>query len=169
MSLGYDADVGCRAVRFGPSEVKWERDDMPVRFHGTSRVFATAMPGTTAGGGTIDVSRGRGEFGRGFYTQTSSGNAARRGQTLYGNNSAALVLSIDDRTCHALNFKRLSINMAQMLNAQLRASNTQHTYATVHDAIVGPLVRQPMIEQQKFQTKNARDLLSGTLTKRTVR
>src|SRR5438105_11292401 len=97
---------------------------MPVLHHGTSRAFATAMAGTPAAG-TIDVGRGRGEFGRGFYTQDSGGNAACRGQTLYGNNSEVLVLTIDDQAYHALNFRRLTLNMAQMLNAQLRASNAQ--------------------------------------------
>jgi len=142
---------------------------MPVLCHGTSRTFATAMAGTPAAGGTINVTRGRGEFGRGFYTQLSSGNAARRGQTLYGNNSAVLILSIDDHEYHALNIQRLTLNMAQMLNARLRAHNTQHTYTTTHDAIVGPLVHQPRTEQQKFQTAKAQTLFNGPLTQRTVK
>ncbi len=117
----------------------------------------------------MDVTRGRGEFGRGFYTQSSSGNAARRAQALYGNNSAVLVLTIDDQAYHALTFRRLTLNMAQALNAQLRGSNTQHIFTTVHDALVGPLVYQPRIEQQKFQTVNAQVLLNGPLTQRMVK
>ena len=142
---------------------------MPVLYHGTSLAFATAMAGTTAAGGTINVARGRGEFGSGFYTQASSGNAARRGQTLYGNNSAVLILAIDDHEYYVLNLRRLTLNMAQMLNSQLRAQNRQHTYTTLHDAIVGPLVHQPRIEQQKFQTAKAQTLLNGPLTQRTVK
>ena len=141
---------------------------MPVVFHGTRRAFALAMAGTSAAG-TIDVTRGGGEFGRGFYAQDSSGNAARRGQAIYGNNSAVLVLTIDDPAYHALNFGRLTLNMAQRLNAQLRGNHTQHTYISAHDVIVGPLVHQPRIEQQKFQTINAQNLLNGALTQRTVR
>ena len=56
-----------------------------------------------------------------------------------------------------------------MLNGRLRANNLQHTYVTPHDAIVGPLVYQPRIEQQKFQSENAQALLNGPLTQRTVR
>src|SRR5260370_1277806 len=56
---------------------------MPVLYHGTSWAVATTIAGNPAAG-TIDVTRGRGEFGRGFYTQDSSGNAARRGQYLFG-------------------------------------------------------------------------------------
>ena len=140
---------------------------MPVFYHGTSRTFATAMAGTATAGG-IDVTRGRGEFGRGFYSQDSSSNAARRGQTRYGNSSAVLSLTIDDQEYHALNVLRLTLNMAQKLNSQLRANNTQDTYTTANDAIVGPLVYQPRIEQQKFQTTNAQTLLNGPLTQRAV-
>lgn len=141
---------------------------MPVMYHGTSRAFAKAMEGTAAVGGTINVTRGRGEFGRGFYTQSSSGNAARRGQTLYGNASAVLALTIDDAAYHALNLWRLTLNRAQMLNAQLRGQHTQGSYTTAHDAIVGPLVHQPRIEQQKFQSGSAQTLLNGPLTQRVV-
>jgi hypothetical protein len=141
---------------------------MPVLFHGTSRPFATAMAGTAVAG-TIDVTRGEGEFGRGFYTQTSSGNAGRRGYSVYGNNFAVLILTIDDQTYHALNLQRLSLNMAQKLNAHLRHTNAKNTYTTAQDAIVGPLVGMPRIEQQKFQTANAQAVLNGALTQRAVR
>jgi hypothetical protein len=142
---------------------------MPVLYHGTSRTFAVAMAGPPAGNGTIDVTRGGGEFGRGFYTQTSSGNAYRRGQSLHGsNNSAMLVLEIDDGAYHALSFQRLTLNKAQMLDATLRNNNTQAKYSTNDDVIVGPLVSQPRIEQQKFQTGNAETLLNGAQTQRSV-
>lgn len=123
----------------------------------------------TVNAGAIDVTLGGGEFGRGFYTQDSSGNAARRGQTLYGNASAVLVLIIGNQAYHSLNQKRLTLNMAQALNARLRGQKATRTYTTSHDAIVGPLVYQPIIEQQKFQTMNAQAVLNGPLTKRTVK
>jgi hypothetical protein len=142
---------------------------MPLLYHGTNRTFAMAMAGTPAAGGIIDVARGRGEFGRGFYTQSSSGNAYRRGQALYGgNNSALLVLDIADVAYHGLSFQRLTLNRAQMLDATLRNNNTQSAYTTNHDVIVGPLVSQSRIEQQKFQSANAQALLNGAQTQRTV-
>jgi hypothetical protein len=118
--------------------------------------------------GTIDVTRGRGEFGRGFYTQDSIGNAARRGDLLYGNHAALLVLTIDDHAYHALTIERLTLNRAQMLQARLRANGIQHSFTTKHDVIVGPLVNQPRIMQQKFQSADAQALLNGPLTQRTV-
>jgi len=142
---------------------------MPVFYHGTSRTFATAMAGTPALG-TIDVlTRGHGEFGRGFYTQDSISNAFRRGYSRYGpNNNAVLVVTIDDYAYHGLRFKRLTLNAAQMLDAKLKG-NARRSYATAHDVIVGPLVGLPKIEQQKFQTATAQTLLNGPLTQRTVR
>jgi hypothetical protein len=143
-----------------------EDDEVPVLYHGTSRALATAMAATP---GTIDVTRGRGEFGRGFYTQDSVGNAARRGYLLYGNNGAILVLTIDDHAYHGLNFKRLSLAAARKLDARLTGQNTRHTYTTPHDVIIGPLVNQPRIMQQKFQTVHARNLLNGQQTQPAVR
>lgn len=140
---------------------------MPIKYHGTSKENAIAM---AANPGTIDViTKGGGEFGRGFYTQDSLGNAFRRGYLLYGTNGAVLVLSIDDPTYHALSFMRLSLNRAQMLNARLRSRNATSTYTTRHDVIVGPLVNQSKIMQQKFQSLSAQTLINGPRTQRTVR
>ena len=136
---------------------------MPTLYHGTSRTIASALAV-----GTIDVTLGRGEFGRGFYSQTSSSNAHRRGYARYGGNGAVLVLRISDSRYYALQFKRLSLHAAQLLAAKLRANGETHTYTTGEDVIVGPLVNQPKIMQQKYQTFLAQDLLNGPETQRTV-
>jgi hypothetical protein len=138
-------------------------------YHGTSRAHAVAMAAVPPNPGTIDVTRGRGEFGRGFYTQDSVANAFRRGQVLYGNTAAILVVAIDSHAYHALSFKRLTYNAAKQLDAKLTGNGTRHTYTTAQDVIVGPLVSQPSIMQQKFQTANAQTLLNGPQTQRTVR
>jgi hypothetical protein len=125
-----------------------------------------AMAGSAAMG-TIDVARGGGEFGRGFYTQTSLSNAFRRGYALYGSNAAVLIVSIDGTRYHRLRFRRLTLKQARRLNASLHG-NARKTYATQHDVIVGPLVFQPNIDQQKFQTVNAQNLLNGPHSQRSV-
>ncbi len=141
---------------------------MPELYHGTSRAFATAMAGLSPQPGSINTAMGRGEFGRGFYTQASIGKARRRGYVLYGINGAVLVLKIDDHAYHALHIRRLTLSGAQRLEALLRSRNAQGTYTTHHDVLAGPLVSQPRIEQQKFQTVNAQTLLNGPRTQRTV-
>jgi hypothetical protein len=117
--------------------------------------------------GGIDVTIGRGEFGRGFYSQTSSSNAQRKGFSGYGAQAATLRLEIDDPSYYSLNLLRLSLNQAQMLNAGLTVK-TSKTYGTADDAIVGPLVNQHRIEQQKYQTPKAETLLNGLKTIRSI-
>ena len=140
---------------------------MPTLYHGTSRAFAIAMRGPLGNPGTVDVTRGGGEFGGGFYTQDSISNAVRRGYLIYGNRAALLILTIDDQPYHLLYFRRLTLNQAQRLNHRLRG-HARSTYATRHDAIVGPLASQPRIMQQKFQSTVAQNLLNGQYTLRTV-
>ena len=86
----------------------------------------------------------------------------------YGSNGGVLVLTIADPEYRALRFRRLSINAAQMLNARLRARAQTHTFVTGDDVIVGPLVNQPRIMQQKFQSASAQNLINGIRTQRTV-
>ena len=136
---------------------------MPTLYHGTSRPAALALAA-----GAIDVTIGRGEFGRGFYTQSSLSNAHRRGYSRFGRNAAVLELNIDDPSYHALGFRRLSLNAAQMLDARLRSSGQTHTYMTNDDVIVGPLVSQPRVQQQKYQTPTAETMLNGNRTQRNV-
>jgi hypothetical protein len=140
---------------------------MPRLYHGTSRVHALTMRGAVGGFGAIDVTLGGGEFGRGFYTQESISNAHRRGYLTYGRHGAVLVVDIDDDEYHALQFLRLGLNAAQKLNARLHGA-ARNTYLTADDVIVGPLVTLPQIEQQKFQSERAEDLLNGPHTQRLV-
>ncbi len=137
-------------------------------YHGTSRTFALAMAGSITSG-TIDVTRGRGEFGRGFYAQDSPGNAFRRGQLLYGNNAAILVLEVESHAFFGLAIQKLSLSQARQLYATVCGNNSQHIYTTMHDVISGPLVNAPKITQMKFQTASSQMLLNGQLTQRSVR
>lgn len=143
------------------------RRQMPLLYHGTNRLFATVMCGPIGQPGSVDVTRGGGEFGRGFYTQVSLSNALRRGYALYGVDAVVLVLDVDDQQYHRLRFKRLNLQQAQRLNSRLKGK-ARGTYVTRHDAIVGPLVFQPKVMQQKFQSTNAENLLNGPFTQRTL-
>lgn len=141
---------------------------MPKLFHGTRRIHAMAMRGNPGQNGRIDVTKGGGEFGRGFYTQNSLTNAHRRGYLIHGNsNGAVLVLDINDVAYHALRVWRLSLNRAQQLNARLRGA-ARKSFDTTHDVIIGPLVSFPHVEQQKYQTASAQTLLNGPRTQRSV-
>ncbi|MCH8295725.1 hypothetical protein IH992_31995 [Candidatus Poribacteria bacterium] len=69
---------------------------MPISYHGTSRNHATHLAQ-----GKISVSVGAGEFGRGFYAQSSIGNAMRwaAGRSP---NPAVLVINIESTAAESL-------------------------------------------------------------------
>lgn len=138
---------------------------MPIFYHGTSIANASHMAAIP---GNIDVTLGGGEYGRGFYTQSSITNAFRRGRTQHGPNGAVLVVELDDAEYHALSIDYLTLNQAQALNARL-SGTARNTYVTADDVIVGPLVHSPFIEQQKCQSISAQALLNGSATTRSVR
>ena len=135
---------------------------MPVFYHGTSRNHATHLAQSN-----ISVSVGAGEFGRGFYAQSSIGNAMRwaAGRSP---NPAVLIINIPTHEYANLNVVLLSLKAARSLNRRLRNRNQIGTYLRGCDAIEGPLVSQPQIHQYKFESTTAESLLNGSATTRTV-
>ncbi len=142
---------------------------MPTFFHGTRRADATAMVGPAGGNGTIDVTRGSGEFGRGFYTQDSKSNALTWVQNLPAiQHPCVLELDIDNQHYAALAKRNLNRKRAMRLTARLRARGTVGTHLEGVDVVVGPLNGSNWIEQQKFESINAQTLLNGPNTQRRV-
>jgi hypothetical protein len=117
--------------------------------------------------GNISVALGRGEFGQGFYTQSSSGNAMRWAA---GRSPNPAVLVIDIPAQDSVNLYRviLSLKAARSLNRRLRNRNETASYRRGCDVTEGPLVSNPQIQQYKFESKAAENLLNGPVTTRTV-
>ena len=137
---------------------------MPVFYHGARRrPDATAMVGPP---GTIDVTRGGGEFGRGFYTQDSKANALT--WVLNCPQSCVMEVDIDDQEFAALSIRALSHKKAWRLTQRLQANHTKDTYVAGVDAIVGPLNGSRYIDQQKFESATAQTLLNGSKTQRRI-
>lgn len=129
---------------------------MPVVYHGTQRNFAEAMVGPFGGNGTIDVTRGSGEFGRGFYTQDSKSFALTRGQNRPGQ-SCLLELDIGDRVYTALKRRKLDAKKAERLTRRIREKKTVATHVVGVDVVVGPLNGSNWIEQHKFEIIERKD------------
>jgi hypothetical protein len=125
---------------------------------------ATAM---AANPGTIDVTRGAGEFGRGFYTQSSVSNAMRwaRGRSPDG---CVLSLQIDDAEFDRLDRRILNLKRAIRLTRTLRGSKTTATYTMGCDVIEGPLGGDATITQWKYESDESQALLNGPQTVREV-
>jgi hypothetical protein len=129
------------------------------------RAFATAL---AARRGTINVTMGSGEFGRGFYTQDSVGNAMRWASGRSPNDAAVLQIDIADADYLALDRVALTLKQALRLSARLRRNGEEGSYQRGCDVIVGPLNGNTRIEQEKFESRVSQDLLNGDTTTRTV-
>jgi hypothetical protein len=138
---------------------------LPVFFHGTTRPFAVALATVP---GTINVLTGGGEFGRGFYTQTSVGNAMRWASGRSPNNAAVLQVEIADPHYNLLDRIMLSLSQAIRLTVSLRTSGTEATWTRGCEVLVGPLNGNIRIEQQKSESAASQTLLNGADTTRTA-
>jgi hypothetical protein len=125
------------------------------------------MAGTPAAG-TIDVTKGSGEFGRGFYTQKSPSNALQwaRGRFRDG---CLLQLDIDDEAFQVLDQLVLDVSAAWKLTQSIRRKKAEKSHLCGHDVVIGPIQGQPNRPQQKFESNAAQNLLNGTQTQRTVK
>ena len=111
---------------------------MPRLFHGTRHVDAIAMQDTGTGSGGIDVTRGSGEFGRGYYTQDSSANALSFVQNRFPANQrpCILQLDIDDTKYNGLSRRILDARQARRLTRRLRSRGTTGTHSEGVDVVV---------------------------------
>jgi hypothetical protein len=153
----------------GPGYHLGEEETMPTLFHGTGLNDAQQM---ATNPGTIDVTRGGGEFGRGFYTQYSSWHArawAIRVATRLNGPPCVLRLDIDDAAYGALAFVYLDGTTGPALTAMINQAQQEDTYVDgTCDVIDGPIMGNLARRQQKFESANAQALLNGTSTTRTV-
>jgi hypothetical protein len=120
--------------------------------------------------GTIDVSIGSGEFGRGFYTQDSSASALTWVQHKYpaGQFPCLLELNVDDRAYGSLSARTLTRHAAMLLTQRLRAAGTTRTHIEGVDVVVGPLNGSNWVDQQKFESDVSQTLLNRPQTQRRV-
>ena len=142
---------------------------MPALFHGTRLTSATQIAGTPTHG-QVDVTRGGGEFGRGFYTQKSRANALAWAINRFkpADQPCVLQLDVNDALYLARDIKLLDLKDARQLTQWIRSNGIAKTYLHGGDVVVGPLNLNPKREQQKFESTNGQALLNGPGTSRTV-
>ena len=140
---------------------------MPTVFHGTRQTFATQKAATP---GTVDVTCGGGEFGRGFYTQKSRANAVAWAINRFRPADGPCVLQLDivDGEYRKRKIKLLDLKDARQLTQSIRQKHIAKTYLHGCDVLVGPLNLNQHREQQKFESADAQNLLNGPDTTRTV-
>ena len=124
------------------------------------------MAGTT-GNGTIDVTRGSGEFGRGFYCHQKEARAWILVLNRY-QQPAVLRLDIEDGPYHGLTITILSVQQARRLRQTIRSVADPNNYLVGRDVVVGPIEINPRVIQDKFETPASQAVLNGNQTIREI-
>jgi hypothetical protein len=142
---------------------------VPTLFHGTGLDDAPQMATTP---GRIDVTRGGGEFGRGFYTQYAEYHAlawAIRVRARLNGAPCVLRLDIEDAAYATLTVHYLDSVTGPALTALLDRTGEKHTYVDgTCDLMEGPIMGNPSRLQQKFVSQRSEQVLNGSATTRMV-
>jgi hypothetical protein len=132
---------------------------LPDYFHGTKQPFANAIVS-----GAIDVTKGSGEFGVGFYTQQRVTDAW---QWAYGRwkskNEKPAVVVVSIGAADFTSLKRKGPLDHKKSNQLRRAAEKtgKSKYVAGVDVIVGTIKHRPKRKQEKFESGTAQTLLNS--------
>ncbi len=139
---------------------------MPDYFHGTKQPFANTIVG-----GAVDVARGTGEFGVGFYTQqrvTDAWHWAYGRWKKKEDEPAVVVVSIAAADVSALKMKGpLDHKKSDKLRQSAEKAGKSKYVAGV-DVVVGTIKDRPMKKQEKFESATAQALLNSNKVTRSL-
>ena len=123
-------------------------------YHGTSRTFAAEIVGPPP---AVDVTRGEGEFGRGFYCGSSKGKAASLAAARNRLHAVVLV-TLTTAMLNEMKVKNLDHRHSNKLRTRVGLSQ-RSTYLVHRDVVIGTLANEPNVLQYKFETHHAETLL----------
>ncbi len=131
---------------------------VPTLYHGTRLTDARAIVGPPS---TVDVTRGGGEFGRGFYLGESKGMAMRF--AFHRSRDPAVVqVQLPDEGYEALSVRELDHEKSDRL--RIEAARSKTTYLVGVDVVVGTIENEPRKLQHKFESQTAQRHLNTTAT-----
>lgn len=133
-----------------------------IAYHGTDKKSATNIVGPPA---SVDVTKGRGELGRGFYLGESVALAASLSKGRYGANGAVIKYDIDDSEFVKLNIRTL--NNRQFLYRlwlSLIKRKTTHLHLFNVDVMCAPFATIHFSYQYKFESLAAQNTLNSKST-----
>ena len=139
---------------------------MPDYFHGTNQQFANTIVS-----GAIDVTKGSGEFGVGFYTQQRATDAwlwAHGRWKKIEDTPAVAVVSIAAKDFATLKQKGpLDHKKSDKLRqAADKAGKSKYLVGT--DVVVGTIKGRPKKKQEKFESATAQTLLNSSKVTRSL-
>ena len=135
-----------------------------IAFHGTNRNSANNIIGPPS---NIDVTRGGGELGRGFYVSESVALAVSLSRGKFGKDDGVVIkFEIDDSAYAQLNTKILKRredvhSLWRSLFSRVRSS----THLFNVDVVCAPFATIDFSYQYKFESKTAQAILNNNSTK----
>ncbi len=131
---------------------------IPILYHGTRLTHARAIVGPPP---AADVTRGGGEFGRGFYLGESKGMALRF--AFHRSKDPAVVqVELPDETYERLSVRELDHASSNRL--RIEAARLKTTYLVGVDVVVGTIENEPRKLQHKFESVAAQTQLNAAAT-----
>lgn len=134
-----------------------------IAFHGTDKDSAKNIVGPPS---KIDVTKGSGELGRGFYLGENISLAASLSKGKFGNNWAVVKFNIDDSAYVQLNIRTISRRqyVFHLWHNLIRKSRTfLHLFHT--DVVCAPFATIDFSYQYKFESIDAQAVLNNNSTK----
>lgn len=133
-----------------------------IGFHGTSAASASAIINMG-----VNVTQGGGEFGRGFYTQSSAPNALQWAIGRHGVSNARIVrITVNGAQLSALVVRVLDHKQAHKLEARIRKKSLHASYLCGADVVQGPLNGSLHIRQDKFESNAASNAINHPTSQR---
>lgn len=127
-------------------------------YHGTNKTSAGSIIGPPA---NVDVSKGKGELGQGFYTGENIALAAAWAKGRYSTSSAVLKIEIDDTAY--IRFRTKVIPRREVVfrlwQSLLKRKKT-HCHVFGFDVILAPFSTLDFSYQYKFESKLAENVLN---------
>jgi hypothetical protein len=135
-----------------------------IAYHGTDRTSANNIVGPPSG---IDVTRGGGELGRGFYLGENISLAKAIAVGKHGQENAAVIrFDTDDSAFIRLQVKNLhSRQYVYQTWKNLKKKRICDTYLFNTDVICAPFATIAFSYQYKFESENSQDVLNNNATK----
>ncbi|MHA8057747.1 hypothetical protein [Aquirufa nivalisilvae] len=134
-----------------------------ITYHGTDRASANNIVGPPS---NIDVTKGGGELGRGFYLGENIALAASLSKGKFGAKGVVIKFDIDDSAYVRLNTRTLNRRQYLYLLWQsliTRAQRCQHLFHV--DVVCAPFATIDFSYQYKFESNDAQNTLNNNSTK----
>ena len=135
------------------------------QYHGTNIDIAREI-----GTGQIDVTRGGGELGQGFYAGDLSHEAFNWAWHQYNRAKAVVKLTLNDDDLLNLNPMCLSLNETHLHRRRIRDIGQTRSFQFMVNVVWAPVVGKsiPNFSQFKYESKIAETYLNGTTVIKTI-